>query len=67
MSGSSHEATGGPEKKPQPAHEKRSSDPLLKIVRAKDPKAQTQGQEMDLELGEFESDRRYGREDIADK
>ena len=51
-------------------HEKRTHgnanrDPLLKSVRAKDPKKPAE--ELDLELGEFEGDRRYGREDIADK
>lgn len=51
-----------PEKK---AHGSQAGDPLLKIVRAKDPKKS--GEELDLELGEFEGDRRYGREDIADK
>lgn len=46
-------------------HGSKGSDPLLKIVRSKDPKKP--GEELDLELGEFEGDRRYGREDIADK
>ncbi len=46
-------------------HGNPNKDPLLKIVRAKDPKKPAE--ELDLELGEFEGDRRYGREDIADK
>ncbi|MFG0319236.1 MAG: hypothetical protein ACF8XB_18335 [Planctomycetota bacterium JB042] len=44
-----------------------SNDPneLLRIVREKDPKKKTE--DLDLDLDEFEGDRRYGREDIADK
>ena len=38
---------------------------LLKIVRKADPKQKTE--DLDLDLDEFEGDRRYGREDIADK
>jgi hypothetical protein len=41
------------------------TDPLLRIVRANDPKKEAG--DLDLELEEFEGDRRYGREDIADK
>lgn len=47
------------------AHGAKHRDPLLKIVREKDPKKPSE--ELDLELGEFEGDRRFGREDIADK
>jgi len=56
------------EERPEPGkkpHSGKKSDPLLKIVREKDPKKPSE--ELDLELGEFEGDRRYGREDIADK
>jgi hypothetical protein len=62
MSDKAKEDRDRPEAKP---HGKTKSDPLLKIVRSKDPKKA--GEELDLELGEFEGDRRYGREDIADK
>ena len=42
--------------------DKKPADGLLRIVRAKDD-----GDDLDLDLDEAESDRRYGREDIADK
>lgn len=59
---STHEKKEG-ERKPGEA----SKDPneLLRIVREKDPKKKTE--DLDLDLDEFEGDRRYGREDIADK
>lgn len=61
MTDKAREQKGDPAK---PAHGS-SGDPLLKIVRAKDPKKPAE--ELDLEIGEVEGDRRYGREDIADK
>lgn len=54
----------GPDGRPS-EHGSKDRDPLLKIVREKDPRVAAE--ELDLEIGEFEGDRRYGREDIADK
>ena len=62
MSDKARENKADADKKP---HGESHKDPLLKIVRAKDPKKPAE--ELDLDLGEFEGDRRYGREDIADK
>jgi len=56
------------EKKPtdsKPGEGSRDPNELLRIVREKDPKKKTE--DLDLDLDEFEGDRRYGREDIADK
>lgn len=49
----------------KPGTPNKPTDPLLKIVRKGDPKQKKDG--LDLDVDEFESDRRYGREDIADK
>ena len=45
--------------------EKPAGDDLLHIVRG--PAAGDRDEALDLDLDEFEADRRYGREDIADK
>ena len=45
--------------------DKKPADGLLRIVRAKDDDLGPD--DLDLDLDEAESDRRYGREDIADK
>ncbi len=58
------ENSGGESKTPR---DSKSQDPLLRIVRAQDPKSKDDDLDLDLELDEFEGDRRYGREDIADK
>lgn len=50
---------------PKNPAEAKPTDPLLRIVRSHDPKKRDD--DLDLELDEFEGDRRYGREDIADK
>jgi hypothetical protein len=61
MDENAKDATGeGHRKGDRPDH-----DPRLRIVKEKEKKKP--GDDLDLDLGEFEGDRRYGREDIADK
>jgi|JI10StandDraft_1071094.scaffolds.fasta_scaffold2671867_2 hypothetical protein len=57
----------GKESKGEGAQHKREQDPLLKIVKRNDPKADAKDSKLDLGLDDFEGDHRYGREDIADK
>ncbi|MBK6940430.1 MAG: hypothetical protein IPH13_09555 [Planctomycetes bacterium] len=57
----------GKESKGEDHARKRAEDPLLKIVKRNDPKADAKDTKLDLSLDDFDGDHRYGREDIADK